>query len=97
MQTLALIDVSELQWFEVTCSKCRALFTFDVSNPDSNANFLEFCPSCREGWGGPSSVVAAFRDLKNFYATFKDTKLQPRFRVNVPPEHWHQRLSLTEK
>lgn len=83
MHTLALVDVADLKWFELTC-KCGASVTFDMSKGDS-AKFPEQCPSCGKTWNGFASgaTLKAFQNFKNFYEIFSATEFQPRFRVNV--------------
>ncbi len=82
MQTLALVDLAEMKWFELTCP-CGASVTFDMGRDD--AQFPDACPSCKKTWNGFASqaVVRAFQNFKHFYDTFVETKFQPRFRVNI--------------
>jgi hypothetical protein len=82
LQTLALIDLEDLRWFELTC-ECGASVTFDMGKEESL--FPDQCPSCKKTWNGFASgvVVAAFKNFKNFYDVFSKTKFQPRFRANV--------------
>lgn len=82
MQSLALVSLSELKWFELTC-ECGASVTFDMSKDE--ALFPDHCPSCKKTWNGFTSgaIVAAFKNFKNFYSVFAATKFRPRFRVVI--------------
>lgn len=82
MQTLALVDIADLKWLELTC-KCGASVTFDMTRDD--AQFPEQCPSCKKTWNGfvSQGIVLAFQNFKNFYKVFAGTEFHPRFRVEV--------------
>jgi predicted RNA-binding Zn-ribbon protein involved in translation (DUF1610 family) len=79
-QKVSMVKIKELKYLEIECPKCGTMIGLDVTRTNF---FPEKCPACPAMFDGfTGSLPQAFRQYIEFYRTFSESALAPRFRVS---------------
>ena len=79
-EKLSMIPVKDLLRLEIECPKCGTIVTLDVTRTNF---FPEQCPACPTTFNGfVGNAPQAFRKYIEFYRTFAESSLLPRFRIS---------------